>query len=214
MTELMEHLPTLTCGFGMTLLLSVPAFSIALVLGAIAAIFRVSGIRPLEIVGTVYVETVRNSPLLLILLMLIFGFPDIGITLSLEVAVIVGLGLYSGTFVCETIRSGINSVDVGLVEAARASGLTTRAVIGEVLLPLSLRTMIPPLATVFITTVLSSALAAAVGVAELTGETRAYNLETAQPFIAFGVAAAGYLLINLTIGWLSARSERALKVVR
>lgn len=214
LNDLLDHLPVLIHGFGTTLLISVPAFALALVIGTVAAIFRVSGVKPLEIVGTVYVEAVRNSPLLLILLMLIFGFPDLGITLSLEVAVVVGLALYSGTYVCETVRSGINTVDIGLVEAARASGLTTRTVVGEILLPLSLRTMVPPLATIFINTVLSSALAAAVGVSELTGETRAYNLEAAQPFIAFGVAAAGYLLINLTIGWLSAMSERALKVIR
>lgn len=198
----------------MTLLISIPAFLLSLVIGTVAAIFRVSGVNPLETVGAVYVEAVRNSPLLLILLMLIFDFPDLGITLSLEVAVIIGLALYSGTYVCETVRSGITTVDIGLVEAARASGLTTRTVIGEILLPLSLRMMVPPLATILINTVLSSALAASVGVAELTGETRAYNLEAAQPFIAFGVAATGYLLINLTIAWLSARSERALRVIR
>ncbi|TCP47328.1 glutamate transport system permease protein [Tamaricihabitans halophyticus] len=211
MDDLLKALPGLLEGLGVTLYLSIPAFLLAMVLGSMMAIFRVSRVRSLEVLGTLYVEGVRNSPLLLILLLLVFGLPDVGILLPLELAVIIGLGLYSGTFVCEAVRSGINGVDVGMVEAARASGLTTRHVISEVLLPVALRTMIPPLATVFITTVLSSALAAAVGVTELTGATRVYNLVAAQPFVAFGIAAAGYLLINLLIGWASAKSERLLR---
>lgn len=208
MNDVTSFLPALGGGLLTTIRISVLAFLCAMVVGTVAAIFRISRIRPLEIAGLLYVEIIRNGPLLLLLFLLVFGLPDIGILLPLEIAVVVGLGLYSGTYVCEVIRSGVNGLDVGVIEAARASGLTMRHVLRDVILPLSVRTMIPPLATVFISTVLGSALAAAIGVDELTGATRTFNLLTAQPFVAFALAAVGYLAINIPIGLLSMRGER------
>jgi len=214
MQALIEFLPSLAAGFGTTLLISIPAFALAVVVGTFAGIFRVSGIKPLMIVGGLYVALVRNSPLLLILLIIVFGLPEAGILFSLNTSVIIGLGLYSGTYVCETVRSGINGVPNGLIEAARATGLRTVGVLTEVILPLSLRAMVPPLVTIFISTVLASSLGAAVGVTELTGATRSFNLIAAQPIIAFAVAAFGYLVINLTIGRLGELIERKVRVTK
>jgi glutamate transport system permease protein len=214
MTDLLEHGGEILQGLYTTVLLTLCAFPLALVAGTLMAVFRVSPIRPLKVVGTLYVELIRNTPLLLILIVIVFALPDAGLTLPLFQSLVLGLGLYSGTYICEIVRSGIRGVDKGQLEAARALGLPLRHVLGQVLLPQALRSMVQPLGTILISTALASALGAAVGVTELTGATRSFNLLTAQPVIAFVVAAGGYLLINLTVAMATSRIERKVRVVR
>jgi glutamate transport system permease protein len=214
MHDLISFLPQIIKGFGTTILLGIPAFLLALILGSIAGIFRVSRIKPLEFVGGLYVTLVRNSPSLVILLLIVFGLPEAGIMLSLNTSVVIGLGLYSGTYVCETVRSGINGLPIGLLEAARATGLRTPTVLTEIVMPLSMRSMVGPLVTIFITTMLSTSLGATVGVTELTGVTRSFNILSAQPILAFLVAAIGYLLINVVIGRVGDVIERKARVTK
>src|SRR5206468_7112391 len=125
-------------------------------------------ILPLRVVGAVYVEFFRNIPLLTLLVLIVFGLPDIGITYSLFTSAVLGLSLSGAAFVCEAIRGGINAVSVGQAEAARAIGLSFGKSLRHVILPQAFRTMVQPLTNIFIGVLLSSALAAAVGVDELT----------------------------------------------
>lgn len=194
-----SHGAELLEGFLDTILLTVCAFPIAFVLGSIIAICRVSPVRPLRLAGQAYVDLVRNTPLLLIVVMLIFGLPDAGVLLPLFWCFVLGLGIYFGAYVCETVCSGIRTIDRGQIEAARAIGLPFRHVLADVVLPQAFRAMVQPLGTILINTALGSALGAAVGVSELTLATRSFNLDTAQPVLAFVTAAIGYLAINLLV---------------
>jgi glutamate transport system permease protein len=209
-----EHYGELLAGFGVTLELTVIGFLGALLLGTALAIFRVSPIPPLRVVGTLYVEFFRNIPLLSLLILVVFGLPDVGITLSLFASAAVCLALASAAFVCEAVRAGINTVSVGQAEAARAIGLTFGQSLRHVILPQAFRTMVQPLVNVFIGVAIGSSLAAAVGVSELTNRTEQLNLRYAEAVACFLVAGVLYVttaLLGATGGgWL----ERRLTVSR
>ncbi|MGY1750585.1 amino acid ABC transporter permease [Modestobacter sp. SYSU DS0511] len=147
-------------GFLRTLLMSVVAGAVALLLGTLLAGFRVSPVPPLRALGTVYVNVVRNTPLTAVFVLVVFGLPQVDITFEDYVlAAIVALSVYTSAFVCEVVRSGINSVSAGQAEAARALGLTFRQSLGTVVLPQAFRTVVPPLGNVWIALVKNTSIA-------------------------------------------------------
>src|SRR3954452_18632037 len=187
------HFGYLLGGLLVTIELTVLGYLGALALGTLLAVFRVGPITPLRVVGTVYVEFFRNIPLLTLLILFVFGLPDVGVTVSLFGSAAICLALTGGAYVCESVRSGINAVPVGQAEAARAVGLSFSKVLRLVVLPQAFRTMVPPLVNVFIGMALGSSLAAAIGVAELTNRTQQLNLQYAQAVVTFLVAGALYV---------------------
>jgi glutamate transport system permease protein len=204
----LKHIGVLVSGFGTTVELTVIGFCGAVLLGSVLAVFRVSPIAPLRAVGLTYVELFRNIPLLALLVLFVFGLPDIGITYSLFASSAICLALYSAAFVCETIRAGINTIPIGQAEAARAIGLTFTQSLRHVILPQAFRSMVQPLTNVFIGVALGSSLAAAVGVNELTGQTQVLDLNYDEPVPTFILAGVGYVLITLTAGLISGRIEK------
>jgi glutamate transport system permease protein len=214
MSVLFDHIGELFAGLLVTLELAVLAFPLAVVLGTVLGVCRVGPVAPLRAVAGCYVQCLRNSPLLLVLVMVVFGLPYVGATVPLFGSVVLGLGLYFGAYVCETVRSGIAAVPAGQIEAARALGLTFAGVLRQVVLPQAFRSMAQPLGMIFINVSLASALGAAVGVQELTGSARQFNLDHAQPIPSFIAAAIGYLLITLTAGQLTGVIERKVRIRR
>ena len=214
MSVLFDHLGDLFTGLLVTLELAVLAFPLALVVGTVLGVCRVGPIGPLRSVAAFYVHCLRNSPLLLVLIMVVFGLPYVGATVPLFGSVVLGLGLYFGAYVCETVRSGVAAVPAGQIEAARALGLTFSGVLRQVVLPQAFRSMAQPLGSIFINVSLASALGAAVGVQELTGSARQFNLDHAQPIPSFIAATVGYLLITLTAGQLTGVIERKVRIRR
>jgi glutamate transport system permease protein len=214
MSVLFDHLGELLTGLLVTLELAVLAFPLAVVVGTVLGVCRVSPVGPLRSVAGFYVHCLRNSPLLLILIMVVFGLPYVGATVPLFGSVVLGLGLYFGAYVCETVRSGVAAVPAGQIEAARALGLTFSGVLRQVVLPQAFRSMAQPLGSIFINVSLASALGAAVGVQELTGSARQFNLDHAQPIPSFVAATIGYLLITLTAGQLTGIIERKARIRR
>jgi glutamate transport system permease protein len=197
-------------GLLVTLELTALGFVGALVLGTVLAVFRVSPIAPLRVVGAVYVEGLRNMPLLMLLVLVIFGLPDVGLTFSLFVSAALCLAGFGAAFVCEAVRGGINAVPVGQAEAARALGFTFSQSLRHVILPPAFRTMVQPLVNIFIGIVLGSSLAAAVGVSDLTNRTQVLNLQSAEAVVLFLVSGAMYLAIALLGGTAGATLERRL----
>ncbi|MHA6620851.1 amino acid ABC transporter permease [Pseudonocardia sp. DLS-67] len=188
----------------------------ALVLGTIMAGFRVSPVPPLRAVGTGWVTAIRNTPLSVVLFMIAFGLPEIAINAPFFWFGVVGLALYTSAFVCEALRSGINSVGAGQAEAARSIGLTFGQTLGEVVLPQAFRTVVPPLGNVFIAMIKNSAIVGAVGVGgdlysvgvQLTGSLG----EAAIPVLT-GVAL-GYLVLTIPAGLLLGYLERKVAIAR
>lgn len=203
--------PEILRGFVATIGLSAGSFALALVLGTAMAICRVLPVPILRAVGTLYVEIVRNIPLLVILVFLIFGLPDAGILIPLFPSMILGMGVYAGTYVCEVVRSGILSVNRGEIEAARSVGLTVGQIMRFTILPIAFRNMVQPLANVLIATILATSLAASLGVIELTGVATLLQSQSAQLLTTFIVAGAGYVIITLACGLSASRLEARLR---
>ncbi len=188
----------------------------SLLLGTLIAAFRVSPLPPLRRVGSAWVTVFRNCPLTIVLFFCAFGLPEIGINAPFFWFGVTGLVLYTSAFVCEAVRSGINSVSAGQAEAARAVGLTFTQSLGTVVLPQAMRSVVPPLGSVIIAMIKNSAIVGAVGVGgELFSVHATLVSARGLPLIPvlLGVAA-GYLLITIPGGILLGVLERRVAVAR
>lgn len=189
-------------GFLKTLRICIYTAAGSLVLGTVLGAFRVSPLPPLRWVGTSWVTVFRNCPLTVVLFFVAFGLPEIGINGAYFWFGVSGLVLYTSAFVCEAVRSGINSVPAGQAEAARALGLTFTQSLGTVVLPQALRTVVPPLGSVIIAMIKNSAIVGAFGVGGDLFDVGA-RLTSAQGFAALPVltgVALGYLAITIPAG--------------
>jgi len=197
-----------------TVLLTVLSYAAAFVIGIVVAAFRVSPVPPLRAAGALYVGTVRNTPLAVLLVLFFFALPDVGITYSSFVSAIIVLSAYTGAFIAETVRSGINAVSRGQGEAARALGLTFPQVLRIVVLPQALRTVVGPLGSIFSALIRNSALAALISVRELADTAEQLITDFAQPIPIFLGAAVGYLALTLPTGFVLSRIEHRLAIKR
>lgn len=213
-SSLSDHYGDFVHGFVVTVEISAAGFGIALVVGTVLALMRVSPVRPLRAAGTVYVEILRNTPLLVLLFLIYFGLPEVGVKFGQILSMIVGLGCYEAAFVCEAVRSGVNTVPVGQAEAARALGLRARQVIGDVVLPQALRAVVQPLGNVLIATVLNSSLAAAIGVTDISGTANHVDNAVVRPIPIFIGAGLAYLVLNLLVGQATGLLEQRVAMVR
>lgn len=198
----------------MTVGLTLSSFAVAMVLGTLIAAARVSPIAPARLAGAFYVETVRNTPLLLIVLLFGLGLPKLGFRFSLNMWAIFAISAYTSAFVSEAIRSGINSVSRGQAEAARSIGLTFPQTLGLVVLPQAFRTVVQPLGNVFIALTKNTSLATGIGVVEIVGRADRVNTATAESLVAFGIAAGLYLVLTLPSGLLVGVIERRVAIRR
>jgi glutamate transport system permease protein len=201
-------------GMRSTVTLTVLSYAAAFVIGIVVAAFRVSPVPPLRAVGAFYVATVRNTPLAVLMVLFFFALPDVGILYSAFTSAIIVLSAYTGAFIAETIRSGINAVSRGQGEAARALGLTFPQVLRIIVLPQALRTVIAPLGSIFIALIKNSALAALISVGELAGTAEQLITDFGQPIPIFIGAAVAYLLLTLPSGFILGRIEHRFAIKR
>lgn len=216
MDTLLNNLDLFTTGFANTGILFVFSAVFALILGTIVAAMRVSPVPAMRATGTVYVNTIRNTPLTLVLAFFALGYPKLGLPpINFITAAIIGLSLYTATYVAEAIRSGINTVPVGQAEAARAIGLPFGKTLTLVVLPQAFRSVIPPLFSVFIALLKNTTVAAGFSVAE-AGAIRANLSERGEPQIV-GLLWVALIFVLLVIGVLSTLQrhfEKKWKVAR
>jgi len=217
MQTLIDNFGLIWDGFLATLTVAAIAGAFALVWGAVLAAFRVSPVGPLRTFGTLYVEIVRNTPLTLMFFFLIFVIPSFGIVFP-ELGLwpsAVALGLYTSSFVCESLRSGINSVGLGQAEAARSIGFTFSQTLGNIVLPQAWRTAIPPLISVLIALTKNTSVAAGFAYTELTATSQ--KLINAFPadglFTFFGIGLF-YLAITVPLGILAGQIEKRVVFAR
>ena len=214
MRVVLDNLPAFLRAMGVTAELTVLSFALATVIGTVVAGFRVSPVPPLRWLGTAYVEVVRNTPLLVLVYLFFFGFTKIGIIETPFVSAIIVLSAYTGTFVAETVRAGINTVAPGQAEAARSLGLTFLQLLFLVVLPQAYRSVIAPLGSVFIALIKNSALAETIAVMDLAFLSSRLTNTTGRPVPVFLGAAFFYLVLALPSGWAIGWLERRLAVVR
>ncbi|MFB4309858.1 amino acid ABC transporter permease [Actinomadura sp. GTD37] len=214
MNVITDHLGEFGDGLLLTVELTLLALAGALAAGILVAAMRVSPVRVLRAAGMAYVELLQNIPLLVWLVIAVFGLPEIGVIAGLFTTSAIVIALYQGAYMAEAIRSGINAVPAGQGEAARALGLTFVQSLRLVVLPQALRTVVQPLGNIAIMTLMNTALAAAVGVVELTAAANRVNLAEAQPIWIFVTAGLGYMLLSGVFGLVTGGLERKLAILR
>lgn len=214
MSAVLENLDVFVEGMRTTLALTLVAFAVAFAIGLVIAAFRVSPVPPLRWVGTLYVETVRNTPLPVLFFLFYFGLPKVGFLFSPFTTAVIVLGGYTGAFLGETIRSGINTVAKGQAEAARALGLTFPEVLRVIVLPQALRSVVAPIGNLFIALTKNSSIASTISLIELTYVANQLNTETARPIPVFLAAGVAYLALTLPSGFIFGAIERRVAIVR
>ncbi len=201
-------------GAGVTALLTVSSFALAVSIGVLLTLMRISPVAPLRVAASAYTGLMRCIPLLALLVLFVFGLPKLGFTYSLLTSTVLVLGLYASGFVAETLRAGVRTIPRGQLEAARALGLTFSQVLRTVVLPQAFRSVVPPLGNLAVSQIKATAIAAAIGLREITGTANRVNFETARPVEVFAIAALVYLALAVPAGYGIGRLERRLAVSR
>lgn len=200
----------LLSGLRLTLAVSLCALGVSVVLGTllgVARVFRVPGLGPL---GNAYVEVVRGIPLIVLLSVVYYGLPALGVTLDGFPAAVLALGLYSAAYTSEIVRGGLGSVPVGQIEAGRSLGLTRVQALRYVVLPQAWRVALPALGNEFISLILGSSLASAVTLQELFAQGKYITGVTYRQFEVYAVLALVYFLLTFTLTRVVRALERRL----
>ena len=221
--------PQILDSFQLTIKLAVYSAVGSLLLGTLLAVFRVSPVPVLRFIGAAVVNTVRNTPLTLVMFFALFGLSyQLGIVFDDEFLyknvfwlAVLALTVYTSTFVCEVLRSGINTVDVGQAEAARAIGLTFTQNLRHVILPQAFRAVIAPMGSVLIALTKNTTVAVTIGVVTADGVNEASGqMKTLmenngdQVLLIFIVFAVGFMCLTLPMGLLTTWAARKWGVVR
>ena len=215
-------LPKLWPAFFTTIRLTVYSAIGAMLLGTLLTAMRVSPVGVLRGLATTYIETVRNTPLTLVVLFCSFGlYQNLGLELASRDSstfiadqnfrlAVLGFILYTSCFVAESLRSGINTVHFGQAEAARSLGLSFGQIFSLIIFPQAVRAAIVPLGNTLIALTKNTTIASVIGVAEASLLMKStIEFHANELFVVFGVFAAGFLILTLpmglALGWLSDR---------
>ena len=212
---LRRHFPELASGFFVTCRLVAISFVIAMVVGTVIAAFRVAPVKWLQRIGGIYVEVFRNIPLLVLIFIFFFGFPQ-AFNIGPWLAGTLALGLYTAAYIAETLRSGVFAVGKGQIDAALSLGLNYRETLQKIILPQSFRTVIPPLGNLIIAMIKNSAIigASALAIPDLLKSGRIVAAKTAQTHESFFWAAAGYLILTITATFILRSLEKRFAIRR
>jgi len=200
-------------GLGTTLLLAFISVAIGCVIGAVVAIMRLSKNKPLNWIATIYIEVIRDTPLLLQLYFFYFLLPDIlpAFRLSKFTCIAVALVINSGAYMSEIFRSGIQSIDRGQTEAARSLGLSSSQTMLRIVLPQAFKNVLPAMCNEFVAVTKETSLASTFYVGDLMTQYQTISGKTymvIEPLIIIGVI---YFVVTFTMSKLIAVLERRLK---
>ena len=215
MDVLIDNRAGILAAFGTTLRLFGLSAVLALLLGTVLAALRVCPVPALRRVGAAYVHLLRNTPLVLVFILVTFGLPTVDVRFSFFTFAVTALTLYTSAFVAEAIRSGINAVDAGQAEAARAIGMTFRQNLTLIVLPQAARAVVPPLANIFVALIRNTGVAEAFGVTEASFKLEGLARDHPGSLYAlfFGIAA-GYMVIVFVVAGGARLLERRVLVAR
>ena len=192
------------------------SFAGAMILGLFVTVMRVCPIKPLRVVGDFYVQVFRNIPGISMLILVAYALPYLGLVLDWVPCVLVSAILICSAFASENFMSGINTVGVGQIEAARSLGLTFSQMMRLVIIPQALRSVVPPMTNLLIATMLTTAIASQIPVnpPELTGVVSYINTRMPYGVLAFIVPAATYLCTSLLIGFVGNKIDQRVRILR
>lgn len=210
---ILEGLPTLLRGMGMTLEITVISLILAMFIGLVFGIFSITKSKALRAISTVFVDIIRGTPLLVQILFIYFGLPSvIDINLTAFAAGVIAITVNAAAYLVEIFRAGINSIDKGQMEAGRTIGFSYGQTMRLIVLPQAIRRMIPAFVNQFIVSIKDTSLLSTIGLAELTlsGQSiYATNFRAFEILFAVGVL---YFVIIYTLSLFSRWLERRLDV--
>ncbi|KUK10647.1 MAG: Polar amino acid ABC transporter, inner membrane subunit [Clostridia bacterium 41_269] len=210
---IIEIFPKLLRASVLTLELTIAGISIGIVIGLIASLMRISGIKLFSVIAKIYVDFFRGTPLLVQIAIIHYALPVIFDYVPVAiVSGVIALGINSGAYVAEIFRAGIQSIDKGQMEAARSLGMTWGQAMRYIILPQAFKVSIPPLGNEFIALLKDSSLVSIIAVEELMTTGRLIMGKT--PLVAeiwFSVAML-YLVMTSTIAVLVNYVERRLQI--
>ena len=195
-------------GLGVTLLISAISIVLAFIFGIIFGVMRYSKVPVVSQIATVYIEFIRNIPLLL----LMFAFFLIGQMQNLTAA-IVAMSVFTAAVVAEVVRGGLNSIPKGQWEAARSQGMNYLQILRYIVLPQAVTKMIPPMVSQFVTAIKDSAFALQLGVFELSNRAsilRSQFTGTGQVLTTYAVIAAIYFIVNFALSIVARKLQKRL----
>jgi aspartate/glutamate/glutamine transport system permease protein len=203
-----DNLTFLLDGFWLTLKMAFIAIICSFIIGGLIGTIRFAKVPVLSQVLAVIVEVIRNLPLLLIIFFTFFALPEIGIKFEEVPAAIIALTIFEAAMISEIIRSGLNSIDKGQMEAARSSGLSYFQALWNVILPQALRRMVPPMVSQFISLLKDTSLAVVISVPELTHNAQiVYGQKAGYLVPTLLMVALMYFVVNFALSVLSRRLE-------
>ncbi|WP_409277398.1 amino acid ABC transporter permease [Pseudomonas defluvii] len=199
----------LAWGLWTTVWISLASGVLGLLVGLVAGLCRLSNNPTLRDLSTVYVELVRGTPLL-VQIFIFYFFIGTVLNLSREFAGVAALALFTGAYVAEIVRAGVQSIARGQSEAARSLGLSASQSMRHVVLPQAFKRVLPPLAGQFISLVKDTSLVSVIAITELTKSGREAITTSFSTFEIWFCVAGLYLLINLPLSHFASRLERRL----
>ena len=212
--------PLLAVAMGQTLLLALYGLFFACIIGMIVGIMSVLRSRACRFVAAVFVNLIRGVPMIVLAYFIFFGVPylcnsilKVGtkVTLTALEAGSICLALNCGAYMAEIIRAGIQSVDIGQMEAARSLGLPYWRAMHRVVMPQAIRTMIPSIINQFIITLKDTSILSVIGFPELVNTAKNVVADTFLSFQTWGIVAIMYLIVILLLQWAAKVLERRLK---
>lgn len=207
---LTSHWNELLTGLGWTLLSSILALFFSLIIGSLFAIMQVTESKSARVIARIYVEVFRNIPLLVITSFFYLVIPMYIVKVNGFTAGTIGLTIYTSAFIAETVRSGIQSVDLGQMEGARANGLTFWQAMRYVVLPQAFRLVIPPLGNQFVNLVKNSSVLAFVAGFDLMYQANNIASTTFDTINSYMVVGVLYLIITMPISYYMRYLEKRL----
>ncbi len=193
--DVLNRWPLLVDGAMVTIAYSLAGMVVGLAIGIAGAVARRSRFLALRIVAAVYVETIRNTPLLVQLFIIYFALPSAGLRLSVGMAALVGIVVNNGAYMTEIVRAGMESVHPSQIEGGLSLGMSRLQVIRHIVLLPALANVYPALGSQFVLLLLSSSLLSSIGAQELTAHANFIQSETFRSFEVYIVTAAIYLAL-------------------
>lgn len=192
------------------------SFAFVMVLSVAITVMRVSPLKPLRLAGDFYVQVFRNIPGVALLVIVVYALPNLRVVLDYTTCVIVTTVLMASAFGSENFMSGINTIGVGQIEAARSLGLTFTQLISKIVIPQALRSAVLPMTNLLIAVMLTTALGSQVPMnpEELTGIVSYINTRSTGGVLAFLIAALGYVGTAAVISLVGNRLDKKVRILR
>ena len=211
-----DYGPAFAQALFLTWKLTIASFIPGFLLGVMVTVLRLLPVPPLRWVLTAYVEVFRNIPSVALLIFIVFALPDLNVVIDYEPSVNLALTLVCSAFTADYLRTGINTIPNGQIEAALSLGMRPLQIVSSVVLPQALRSVVQPVTSLLIALMLSTSLASQVPLEgrELTALVSKIANDSGAGMAAFAVAAAMYVMTGLLIAWVGSTLDRKLRILR